>query len=180
MELEKVQRKIIDLTQEIYTNMEVYQDDPEVEIQKIQDISTHGWNLSLLKMGSHTGTHVDAFYHMDEKGETLENIELSRFIGRAILVDKNTAYPKKLGLIFDEYLDIRDFDKIKEVNPNFVATREISEELEEKLLKEKIITYTGLVNLELLPKNEEFLFIGLPLKIREGDGSPVRAVAVLD
>ena len=76
--------KIIDLTQETYTNMEVYQGDPEVEIQKIQDINTHGWNLSLLKMGSHTGTHVDVFYHMDEKGETLENIELSRFIGRAI------------------------------------------------------------------------------------------------
>lgn len=172
--------KIIDLTQKIYTNMEVCQGDPEVEIQKIQDINTHGWYLSLLKMGSHTGTHVDAFYHMDEKGETLENIDLSRFMGRAILVDKSTIYPQNIGLLFDEYLDIADFGKIKEVNPNFVATREMSEELEEKLLKEKIITYTGLVNLELLPKNEEFFFIGLPLKIRRGDGSPVRTVAVLD
>ena len=40
--------------------------------------------------------------------------------------------------------------------------------------------YTGLVNLECLPKQETFIFYGLPLKIKSGDGSPVRAIAIID
>lgn len=37
-----------------------------------------------------------------------------------------------------------------------------------------------LTHLEQLPTDREFLLICLPLKIREGDGSPVRAVAILE
>ena len=40
--------------------------------------------------------------------------------------------------------------------------------------------YENLVNLHLLLGRGRFRFIGLPLKIRGGTGSPVRAVAVLD
>ena len=56
----------------------------------------------------------------------------------------------------------------------------ITEELERALLKNKIVTYTGLVNLECLPKQETFIFYGLPLKIKSGDGSPVRAIAIIE
>lgn len=38
----------------------------------------------------------------------------------------------------------------------------------------------GLCNLERLVGKGEFLFVGLPLKIRNGTGGPMRAVAVLD
>jgi kynurenine formamidase len=37
-----------------------------------------------------------------------------------------------------------------------------------------------LCNLETLLGQGEFQFIGLPLKWREGTGSPIRAVAVFD
>jgi kynurenine formamidase len=40
--------------------------------------------------------------------------------------------------------------------------------------------YENLVNLHLLIGRGRFLFIGLPLKIRGGTGSPVRAVAVFE
>jgi kynurenine formamidase len=40
--------------------------------------------------------------------------------------------------------------------------------------------YENLVNLHLLVGRGRFRFIGLPLKIRGGTGSPVRAVAVFD
>lgn len=43
-----------------------------------------------------------------------------------------------------------------------------------------MITYTDLVNLEDLPYNQSFTFYGLPLKIKNGDGSPVRAMAIFD
>ena len=45
--------------------------------------------------------------------------------------------------------------------------------------KNEIVTVTDLVNLEKLPLGKQFMFYGLPLKIKDGDGSPIRAVAVL-
>ena len=71
------------------------------------------------------------------------------------------------------------FDKIKDSNAPFVAG-EISYELEKKLLNHQIVTYTNLINLDKIPHSTTFLFVGLPLKIKEGDGSPVRAIAILD
>jgi len=40
--------------------------------------------------------------------------------------------------------------------------------------------YENLINLHLLISRERFRFIGLPLKIKGGTGSPVRAVAVFE
>jgi len=42
----------------------------------------------------------------------------------------------------------------------------------------EIVLVEGLARLHLLPP--QFLFVGLPLNIKSGDGSPIRAVAVLE
>jgi len=47
------------------------------------------------------------------------------------------------------------------------------------LLGNSVLIVEGLINLEFLPQ-EEFLFMALPLKIKGSDGSPVRALAVID
>lgn len=52
-------------------------------------------------------------------------------------------------------------------------------ELHETLLRESVVIVEGLCSMEELG-NEEFTLIALPLKIRGRDGSPVRAVALLD
>ncbi len=72
-----------------------------------------------------------------------------------------------------------DLNFLKKAKPLFVGG-DLSEDLEYNLLKNKIITYTDLINLDQLPMEREFLFIGLPLKLKDCDGSPVRAVALLD
>jgi kynurenine formamidase len=46
------------------------------------------------------------------------------------------------------------------------------------LLSHGLILIENLVNLESLPK-QEFTFSCLPLKIKNGDGSPVRAVGIV-
>ncbi|MGC8622240.1 MAG: hypothetical protein ACP5U0_10025, partial [Caldisphaera sp.] len=38
----------------------------------------------------------------------------------------------------------------------------------------------NLVNLEKLPKNSPFLFVGLPLNLKSATASPIRAIAILD
>lgn len=40
--------------------------------------------------------------------------------------------------------------------------------------------YENMINLDLLIGRGRFRFIGLPLKIRGGTGSPVRAVAIFE
>lgn len=171
--------KIIDLSMKIYDGMETYPGDPDVKIEQVHFLNFHGWNLKKITMGTHTGTHVDAFSHMDSGGSSLDEIPIEKFMGKAILVSPDDSFPDKMNLIFFEEAGIEILEKIKFANPNFICGN-ISVELEKALLENGIITYTNLINLDKLPKGEEFFFIGLPLNIKNGDGSPVRAVAILE
>lgn len=49
----------------------------------------------------------------------------------------------------------------------------------ELLLSRDIIIYENLANLDKLPLLVKFTFIGFPLNLRDMDGSPVRAVAIV-
>ncbi len=177
--------EIIDLTQTIESGMEVYSGDPKVEITQVHFLEREGWRLKLLSFGSHTGTHVDAFSHMVEHGQTLDKLLLNRFIGRAKIVDIKYNLPKNVGLIFKEGLiDLRHVEKIITSGASFIAigdkARFSDVEVERVLLKNRILTFTDLINLSLLPQDKEFTFYGIPLKIKDGDGSPIRAFAILD
>ena len=44
-------------------------------------------NVGAVEMGVHNGTHADAVFHFDPKGETIERAELSAFFGPAIVID---------------------------------------------------------------------------------------------
>lgn len=175
--------KIIDLSQPLFDGMPVYPGDPEVHIEQIHNLDKEGWRLRYLQMSTHIGTHVDAFAHMDEKGETIDNIPLEKYIGKTVLVNTSDGFPSEFGLAFKEgKLDLSLFEKLKEAKPLFVVvgnTAELDVELERKLLKSGILTITDLVNMEKLPQNKEFMFYAVPLKIEDGDGSPVRAFAIV-
>lgn len=175
--------RVIDLSQTIFSGMKVYPGDPEVEIKQVRSLDKEGWRLQLLKMGSHTGTHVDAFSHMAKGGKTLGQIPLERFFAKARIVKVEKDFPNKVGLVFaSEKLDMSLFEKIVAAKPQFIAVSsdcEFEVDLERKLLESGIITFTGLVNVDRLPRGKEFIFYGFPLKIRGGDGSPIRAVAII-
>ncbi len=171
--------KIIDLSTPLFTNMTVFQGDPAVKIEVIHTHDNETWELRHLSMGSHTGTHVDAFSHMHEGAENLDEIPLENFFGEAQVVSINQIWPQKTGLFFIEKVGVEEVNRIVASNPKFIGGN-ITEELERALLGKKIITYTGLVNLESLPKGSNFMFYGFPLKIQSGDGSPVRAIAMVE
>lgn len=170
--------KVIDLSMSIYTNMEVFSGDPQVKIDVVHTYEKNTWELRDISMGSHTGTHVDAYSHMHEDKETLDQIPIDRFFGKAQVVGLCESWPKEMGLFFIEDVGIDELNRIIDLNPGFVGGN-ISEDLERALLGNDIITYTGLVNLELIPKGKTFMFYGLPLKIKDGDGSPVRAIGIV-
>ena len=180
--------KIIDLTQTIYEGMPVFPGDPAVKIEKVQTIDIEGWDLQTLLLSSHLGTHVNMPSHMIKDGKTLDNFSIDKFCGKAVIFNgkliidngKWTGEPK--GVIFREQnIDDRLANLIIERKPLFVGLAENHEfdiEIEKKLLEHEIISFENLANCEQLP--DEFTFYGLPLKIKEGNGSPVRAIAIIE
>lgn len=171
--------KIIDLSLTLFSGMETFPGDPDVSIDIVQDYREYTWQVRKICFSSHTGTHVDAFSHMDPNGSKLDTLPLEHFFGKAVAVEQPYVLPRRVGLIFLKETGTEALDAILAAGPPF-AGGQISEDLERKLLEKRIVTYTNLVNLELLPVNKEFIFCGLPLKIKDGDGSPVRAAAILD
>lgn len=176
--------KIIDLSLEIHSGMPVFPGDPEVHIKQIHSLDKEGWRLRYLQFSTHIGTHADALSHMDEKGVTIDRMPIDKFIGKTIIVRSSDTFPKRIGLAFMEgMLGLNIFDKIKDAKPLFVLAGnecDFELEMERKLLQAGILTMAGLINMEKLPKNKPFMFYGVPLKIKDGDGSPVRAFAVVD
>ena len=75
--------KIFDISQEVF-GCGVYPGDPVPERIRLQKMSEGAlYNLTAFSMCAHNGTHVDAPSHFIENGETISQIELSRFVGYA-------------------------------------------------------------------------------------------------
>ena len=173
--------KIIDLTLPIYTGMPVYPGDPEASIELIQTIEKNGWNMRSIEMNTHDGTHVDTQVHGVVDGNNLDNYPLEKFCGIARIYTSFGNINSNEGIIFrDQNIDKEIAKQIKTIRPRFVglsSSFEFDVDIEKDLLKEDIILFERLTNLDELP--EVFDFYGMPLKIQKGDGSPVRAFAVI-
>ena len=78
-----------DISMEIHENMMVYHNNkknmPKRKITHKYEKS--GINQSRITLGLHTGTHVDAHLHMSRDGDTIENTDLDKLIGRAKVFD---------------------------------------------------------------------------------------------
>lgn len=74
--------KIIDISQEISSEMTVYPGDPHFSSRAVSSFKQGDMcEVSELTMGSHCGTHVDAPLHMLPAGAPLESVPLDSFIG---------------------------------------------------------------------------------------------------
>ncbi|OGG47404.1 hypothetical protein A3D66_00130 [Candidatus Kaiserbacteria bacterium RIFCSPHIGHO2_02_FULL_50_9] len=174
--------KIIDLTLPLYTGMPVYPGDPEASIELIQTIEKNGWNMRRIEINSHDGTHVNAPLHFAQNGKTLDDYSLEDFCGPARMYDPAAALSPDFGVIFREQnIDAKIAEEIKRARPHFIGLSsafEFDVEIEKELLQAGSLSFERLCNLEQLP--DEFMFYGMPLKIKGGDGSPVRAFAVIE
>ena len=79
--------KIIDLTHTIAENMPVYPGTEGPKLTTANTYETDGFKETLLKMYSHTGTHMDPPAHLYSHGKTLDRFPASHFEGRAFTVD---------------------------------------------------------------------------------------------
>ncbi|MBI5123255.1 cyclase family protein [Candidatus Roizmanbacteria bacterium] len=173
--------KIIDLSQALYDQMPVYPGDPEVVINEIHTINKEGWNLRNMTFTTHIGTHVNVPYHMVKEGKRLDEFSLDIFFGEAEIYKERMVFDKNKGVIFrDQNINKSVAKKLIKNPPKFVGLSEKFEfdlRIEKLILENGIISFENLANTDKLPNT--FIFYGVPLNIRESDGSPVRAFAII-
>ena len=80
--------RVIDISVPNGPTQHVYPGDPPPRVEQAKAIRAGDvCNVSLLTMGSHTGTHVDAPYHFIDGGARLGEVALERMVGEALVVD---------------------------------------------------------------------------------------------
>jgi arylformamidase len=79
--------RVLDLSHPLSPDMPVYPGTEPPSLNQATTIEADGFAEKLLRLYSHTGTHVDAPAHMIVGGETLDSLGVSAFAGKALVVD---------------------------------------------------------------------------------------------
>lgn len=79
---------LIDISFPYNSMMAIYPNNPPFSIRRVQDLEKgDGANVSLISMGSHTGTHIDAPAHFIVGGKTIDQLHLETMNGIAKVFD---------------------------------------------------------------------------------------------
>jgi arylformamidase len=78
----------IDISLPLRKGMVHWPDDPPFLIEKYRDMASGDpCNVSNIRMGSHTGTHMDAPMHFIESGKTIDEMPLDATVGPAKVIE---------------------------------------------------------------------------------------------
>ncbi|MBI1663811.1 MAG: cyclase family protein [Nitrosopumilus sp.] len=98
--------KPIDLTLTISKSIPSFPGSPKPQFISWSSLKEDGYNLELLFLSSHTGTHLDAPFHFVKNGIKIDQIPLDRLMGKAILIklkkSKNSSISKSDILQFEK------------------------------------------------------------------------------
>lgn len=163
----------------------MFRGDRQPEIEQVNEFGRDGWNMKRLHVSTHDGTHVNAQSHGVRNGRTLDEYPIASFMGPATLFEGNVAAGHsrrrtQCGIVFrDQNISWAELSWLRETRPSFVGLSlkyELDLAIEKELLNLDLVVYERLANTGLLPR--KFFFCGVPLRIENGDGSPVRAFAM--
>lgn len=209
--------KIIDLNHLLNNETTVYPGAVKPSFKVTGTVEKDGYSEHELTMGTHTGTHIDAPGHMLLNGKTLDQMPLSKFVGKATVIRCEGKKEIELPFLKDFETQISQVDFIlfntgwdkKWKDPDYIGdystlSSEAAEWLTQFdlnglgfdtisvdkvidtsqtnhhiLFKKGMLIVENLTNLDKLP-DDIFTFQCIPLKIENADGSPIRAVAILE
>ena len=189
--------RLIDISTDAFTAPN-YADDPEPMYKWIKKMSDGSpYNLSVMGMTPHSGTHIDAPYHFVSDGETAEQISLEKCYGSCTVVtlsgvltgedmDKLLPYCRKRLLIRGEgsaYLELSAARVLTDNGMILVGIDGVSisyHEQEDDVHRELLSKGTLILeNLDLTDAPDgDYILCALPLKLGGLEASPVRAVLI--
>ena len=98
--------KIVDLTLTVSDKIPTFPGSPQPSFIPWENVKEDGYNLELLFLSTHTGTHMDAPYHFLEKGAKIHEISLKKLVSEAVLIKS-----RKKGNESITKTDIQKFEK---------------------------------------------------------------------
>lgn len=109
--------KYLDLTLPISPSIPCFPGSPSPQFLRWSSIKKEKYNLELLFLSSHTGTHIDSPYHFKERGKKIHQIPLNRLMGKALLIKIIKSKDQKISKIdlleFEaKHGKIKDFSSI--------------------------------------------------------------------
>ncbi len=88
-------RRVVDLSVPIGPDTQVYPGDPLPRLTPHATIARDGYNLLALHLGSQTGTHIDAPYHVRADGTPVDELDLALCAGPATVLDARGVGPRE-------------------------------------------------------------------------------------
>lgn len=103
--------KTIDLSHLLNKNTPVYPGTEPPSFEVACTLEKDGFEERLLNLYSHTGTHMDAPSHMIANAPSLQALDISHFLGKALVLDVShfTTVPKDFLLSLKEDIQNVDF-----------------------------------------------------------------------
>ena len=83
--------KLMDITLPTRPGMLTYEGDPELRLEPVASVEAEGYEVKLLSMSTHTGTHVDAPAHFIPGGMSVDQLDLGHLCGHARVLDLRGA-----------------------------------------------------------------------------------------
>jgi kynurenine formamidase len=103
---------IIDLTQVIDINTQVFPGSPNVNLLKWSNFETHRYVSEAIFCSTHVGTHIDAPFHFNKNGITVEKIPLERLVIdnniKVIKVDKGENESIEVHDLYNHNINAND------------------------------------------------------------------------
>ena len=213
--------RFIDLSHALLDGLPNFPGDPQLRIRSHASIPAQPCNVAELTLSSHQGTHLDAPFHFFADGRTVDEVDLARFFGPAVVIDfaphgalaprtpltvehftpHAALFTRGARILYRTGWDHRfgqpdfftEFPTLTIEAAHWIADKQIGllgmdtptpsfqfKEAHHILLGPgtEIVILEGLARLEKLPPR--FTLAAFPLKIQRGDGSPIRAVAMVE
>lgn len=210
---------VIDVSLSISPDMLVWPGDPAVEVVPRKQIAKGDQaNVSELRMGTHTGTHVDPPNHFVEGAGGIDSVSPDILVGDAVVIDarhldrpievadmekllipeeaervllrtanselwrqERVTFPESYACLTAESARWVVDRGIKLIGVDFLSVEQKGAEghpAHHTLLENGVIIVEGLNLSEVEPGT--YTLMCLPLRIRNGDGGPARAVLIAE
>lgn len=106
---------IIDLSQSINSDIKLYPGSPNVYFLKWSKYTIDGYDSEAIFLSTHTGTHMDAPSHFIEGAESIDDIDVNRFVMKNVHLLKIFKSSNQLITaedIINSNIDIKENDSI--------------------------------------------------------------------
>jgi len=90
--------RIVDLSHSFASGMPVFPGALEVGIEVLSEVPVHGYHVKKLVFNSHTGTHVDAPFHMLQEGKSIDELAVDHFYGKARVIPLQLPAGARIGI----------------------------------------------------------------------------------